>query len=191
MTVDQQRQAFVAQLLGMTGNTKRTKLWDEFGYPRRIDFNQFYKVYKRFALGNAAVERIIEKCWEDYPTVIEGAESEEATTETSWEKEVKAFLTKNWQSIIEADRRNLVGRYSALILQVADGKQWHEPIEDGSLSNLGIRGLVKFIFVTPHRWIGKEKWVTEKKSLNKWKDVKVYDTNDLEQWLEQSLPAQS
>lgn len=145
MTVDQQRQAFVAQLLGMTGNTKRTKLWDEFGYPRRIDFNQFYKAYKRFALGNAAVERIIEKCWEDYPTIIEGAESEEATTETSWEKEVKTFLTKNWQSIIEVDRRNLVGKYSALILQVADGKQWHEPIEDGSLTNLGVRGLVKFI----------------------------------------------
>lgn len=50
---------------------------------------------------------------------------------------------------------------------------------------------ITFIFVTPRRWTSKEKWVRDKKSLNKWKDVRVYDANDLEQWLEQSLPAQS
>ncbi|WP_273397637.1 helix-turn-helix transcriptional regulator [Actinobacillus porcinus] len=50
---------------------------------------------------------------------------------------------------------------------------------------------ITFIFVTPRRWIGKEKWVRDKKSLNKWKDVRVYDASDLEQWLEQSLSTQS
>ena len=48
---------------------------------------------------------------------------------------------------------------------------------------------ITFIFVTPRRWPGKDKWIQQKKDLNKWKDVRVYDANDLEQWLEQSLPA--
>ncbi len=50
---------------------------------------------------------------------------------------------------------------------------------------------ITFIFVTPRRWPGKNKWVQQKKALNKWKDVRAYDASDLEQWLAQSLPAQS
>ena len=50
---------------------------------------------------------------------------------------------------------------------------------------------ITFIFVTPRRWPGKNKWVKQKKALNKWKDVRAYDASDLEQWLAQSLPAQS
>ncbi len=43
-----------------------------------------------------------------------------------------------------------------------------------------------FIFVTPRIWRDKEKLVQEKKNENYWKDVKVYDARDLEQWLEQA-----
>ncbi len=43
-----------------------------------------------------------------------------------------------------------------------------------------------FIFVTPRIWTDKEKWVSEKKNENFWKDVKVYDARDLEEWLEQA-----
>ncbi len=40
------------------------------------------------------------------------------------------------------------------------------------------------------RWAGKEDWVKAKKAERLWKDVRAYDASDLEQWLEQSLPAQ-
>lgn len=50
---------------------------------------------------------------------------------------------------------------------------------------------ITFIFVTPRRWPSKNKWVQEKKTTNKWKDVRVYDSSDLEQWIAQSLAAQS
>lgn len=50
---------------------------------------------------------------------------------------------------------------------------------------------IAFIFVTPRRWPGKEAWVKEAKAAGHWKDVRVYDASDLEQWLEQSLPAQA
>ena len=44
-----------------------------------------------------------------------------------------------------------------------------------------------FIFVTPRIWTKKDDWVTEKKAENHWKDVKVYDSVDLEQWLDNAL----
>ncbi len=49
-----------------------------------------------------------------------------------------------------------------------------------------------FVFVTPRNWSNKSKtdWVKDKKSGKEWKDVSVLDANDLEQWLEQSIPAQ-
>ncbi|MCD0478899.1 hypothetical protein LPB90_10550 [Chryseobacterium sp. LC2016-29] len=44
-----------------------------------------------------------------------------------------------------------------------------------------------YIFVTPRLWTKKEDWVAEKKAENYWKDVKVYDSVDLEQWLDNTL----
>ncbi|MDD4992592.1 MAG: hypothetical protein PHR83_10195 [Paludibacter sp.] len=45
-----------------------------------------------------------------------------------------------------------------------------------------------FIFVTPRLWTKKVDWIAEKKAENHWKDVIVYDSIDLEQWLDISLP---
>ena len=50
---------------------------------------------------------------------------------------------------------------------------------------------ITFVFVTPRRWVGKEAWVKGAKADGIWKDVRAYDCSDLEQWLEQSLPAQA
>ena len=47
-----------------------------------------------------------------------------------------------------------------------------------------------FIFVTPRKWNSKKKWVEEKLQLGDWKEVRVYDASDLEQWLEQSTSTQ-
>ena len=45
---------------------------------------------------------------------------------------------------------------------------------------------ITFIFVTPRRWSGKKRWITEKKNLQEWKDIRAYDASDIEQWVEQS-----
>ncbi len=41
-----------------------------------------------------------------------------------------------------------------------------------------------FVFVTPRRWANKDEWETNKKSEGIWADVRAYDADDLEQWLE-------
>jgi transcriptional regulator with XRE-family HTH domain len=41
-----------------------------------------------------------------------------------------------------------------------------------------------FIFVTPRKWQNKADWVEGKAKLKKWKEVRVYDSATLEEWLE-------
>ena len=48
-----------------------------------------------------------------------------------------------------------------------------------------------FIFVTPRRWPGKNAWKEAQAAKKQWKDVLVWDSSDLEQWMEQSIPAQA
>ena len=48
-----------------------------------------------------------------------------------------------------------------------------------------------FMFVTPRNWPGKDSWADEKRARGEWKDVRAFDASDLEQWLEQSIPAQT
>ena len=47
-----------------------------------------------------------------------------------------------------------------------------------------------FIFVTPRHWPGKTDWVTRKRQTGDWKEVRAFDSGDIEQWLEESIPAQ-
>ena len=52
------------------------------------------------------------------------------------------------------------------------------------------REQMTFVFVTPWNWPGKTNWVKDNKAKSRWKDVRAYDSCDLEQWLEQSIAAQ-
>lgn len=47
-----------------------------------------------------------------------------------------------------------------------------------------------FIFVTPRNWPGKTAWEKRKNEARDWKAIRAFDASDLEQWLEQSVPAQ-
>ena len=61
-------------------------------------------------------------------------------------------------------------------------------------ARLGIPDVQKkrltFVFVTPREWPGKKKWAADRRSLRLWKDVRAYDADDLEQWIEQCVPVQ-
>lgn len=52
------------------------------------------------------------------------------------------------------------------------------------------RAMRTFVFVTPRNWPGKTAWVKEKNAAGDWKAVRALDASDLEQWLEESIPAQ-
>lgn len=130
---------------GRNGNVKRTKLWDEFGYPDALTFDNFYRQYRRGSTGFAAVHKLLDSCWMDRPTIIDGDEDRESTKTTPWEKSVTKLMKKHWAKIKDADRRNMVGRYSALLIQVKDNRDWSEPVDVALVQRLGSAALVKLI----------------------------------------------
>ena len=130
---------------GQPGNTKRTKLWDEFGYPNNLEFDRYYRAYERNAVAYAAVHKLLDACWTDNPTIIDGEEAKEATKTTEWEKAVTKLLKKHWPKIKDADRRNLVGRYSALLIQFRDGREWSKPVDKMVVARLKDKSIVKLI----------------------------------------------
>ena len=51
--------------------------------------------------------------------------------------------------------------------------------------------MTAFVFVTPRRWHGKEQWLRDNRTKGNWRSVHVLDSSNIEQWLEQSIPAQA
>jgi hypothetical protein len=101
--------------------------YDDFGWPKDLEFNILYTMYRRNGMGKAAVEKTIEKTWQDMPMFIENADPKETPTEADLRKKFEKILF--WQNVSEADRRSLVGGYGGLILRLADGKQFVEPVD--------------------------------------------------------------
>lgn len=132
------------QSLG-TGNTKRPRIWNEFGWPENLTFDDFYRLYDRNALGGAAVDRYISGCWIDYPEIFEGDEEADQDGSTDWDKSLNKLLKKHWEQVVEADKRNLVGRYSGLIIQIKDNRHWNEPVDTSIVKKLKDKAIVRLI----------------------------------------------
>ena len=43
---------------------------------------------------------------------------------------------------------------------------------------------VSFVFATPRKWTNKHEWCERKRELGKWRDVRVHDSTNLEEWLD-------
>ena len=48
-----------------------------------------------------------------------------------------------------------------------------------------------FVFVTPRRWPRKQEWEDARRAEGRWRDIRALDASDLEQWLAQSIAAQT
>jgi len=129
----------------LSGNTKRDRIYEEFGYPKELNFSHFYNMYERNAIASASVDRLIDGCWEDYPEVFEGDKQKDAEGVTGWDKTIAKILKKWFPVIKEADKRGVIGSYSAILIQVRDSKGWSEPIDGNTLRHSKENGLVRFI----------------------------------------------
>lgn len=130
----QHRREYLARL-GFGGiDNKRRKAWQEYGYKNDLCFADYLALYDRGGVAHGAVQRLVEKCWETLPWVIEGDEYDDKRPETPWEKSLRMLLksVKAWHQFADGDRRRLVGHYSGLLLQIADGRRWDQPAVPGS-----------------------------------------------------------
>jgi len=125
-------------LAGLFGalDTKRPTAWTQYGYPDQITFDRLLTAYKRGGAGKGAVHRLLSGCWQRLPRIKQAkADSDGKKTgakdDTPWEKAVAKLMKDigGWAKLRDFDRRNMVGRYAALIYRVGDGKALREPLE--------------------------------------------------------------
>lgn len=136
----------LASAIGLNTNNKHDHYGD-FGWPSNITFNDFHKMYRRNGLAAAAINKTKLKTWQDDPQLWET----ETEAETSLEADVRRWVTdlRLWHHFAEADKRSMVGGYAGLILRIADGRRFDQPV--GQVS--GLEGLVELIPV----WRGQIK----------------------------------
>ena len=115
---------------GMGMDAKRNSAWCEYGFKENLEYRDFYNLYRRGGVAHGAVEKIVTTCWKTAPWVIEGDEQDGAKNETAWERQLKAISMggRLWRWLAEADRRRLVGRYSAVLIHVRDSQPWDKPV---------------------------------------------------------------
>ncbi|MDV3385322.1 hypothetical protein NX009_25615 [Klebsiella pneumoniae] len=51
-SIDRERMRYVNALFNGTSNTKRQRLYQEFGYPKELCFDDFYRAYRRNAIAS-------------------------------------------------------------------------------------------------------------------------------------------
>jgi hypothetical protein len=137
---EQTRMEYFSQFLGL--DAKRTSAWTQYGYKDTLTFTDYFTAYERTGSGHGAVHRILDKCWEAFPTIYEGDEpaADDQRAPTAFERAVKSVLSDPillvTNKLKDFDRRNMVGRYSGLLYQVADGGLWSSPLGKGKLIRL-------------------------------------------------------
>lgn len=100
--------------------------YTDFGYPEQVTFDQLKKMYDRNDLAKAAVKKTTEKTFQNLP-VIQRGEAEDADVAEAFDR--LGF----WDKLADTDEYAQVGGYAGLVLRIADGKRFHEPV-DGSHS---------------------------------------------------------
>lgn len=149
------RMGLMAPTMGL--DNKRHSAWCEYGFPEQVTYENLYALYRRGGIAHGAVEKLVGKCWQTNPELIEGDDADESKDETPWEKSAKKVFTKRlWRAFAEADRRRLVGRYAGILLHINDSRKWEQPVVRGkSLKKVTIA------------WAGSltvSQWVTDENS---------------------------
>ncbi|MFZ5162296.1 anti-CBASS protein Acb1 family protein [Enterobacter hormaechei] len=124
------RMGVMAPTMGL--DNKRHSAWCEYGFPEQVTYENLYALYRRGGIAHGAVEKLVGKCWQTNPEIIEGDDADESENETAWENKSKqVFNNRFWRSFAEADRRRLVGRYAGILLHIRDEKDWSLPVTKG------------------------------------------------------------
>lgn len=115
-------------------NAPKHDHYKDFGYPTDLKFDDLYRIYLRNGVAHAAVEKTIDKTWQDKPFLQEAERDGSQGTiakETALEKEIRLRFDdlRVWMHLSEADRRSMVGRYAGVILRLADSKRFAEPVD--------------------------------------------------------------
>lgn len=114
----------------------------------------------------------------------------EATRQLAFPSGDSSFVP-GWDGVLSSERGNAwipagSSRWEIGCDQDVPGKADREYQKRTKQIDVDERLACTFVFVTPRRWTKKKEWIAEQNAKNEWADVRAYDADDLEQWLEQS-----
>lgn len=112
----------------ISGDSKHECLYDEFGYPVNVDYYMARRAYERVGIAKGAIHFLHDKAFESNPEVYEGEEDKKEKSSNEKQFDLFAKKTKLWRAYKTACIRRSIGNYSALIVQIADGKNWDQPV---------------------------------------------------------------
>lgn len=91
-------------------------IYAEYGYPEKVEFQQFWNMYRRFGIARTGVELPVDTGWMNDPVIT--SDSQEFVSE--FKKLAKR--TKLWSRLRALDTYQRVGQYAGLFLRIRDGK---------------------------------------------------------------------
>lgn len=112
----------------------------DYGWKEDLSFEDFHRMYSRSSLATAGVDKTIAKTWEEMPALWESEKPKQSPDE----KVIDEHFNKRkiWRSLMDADRRSMVGAYAGAIILLRDGQRLQEPV--GRVPG-GIKGLAGII----------------------------------------------
>jgi len=116
---------FLARVVGLSSKHNH---YEDFGWPEQVTFWQLYKMYERNDLASAAVRKTTEKTFQNLPVILSSEGGDE-------DPEIAAAFDRLgfWDKLTDADEYAQVSGYAGIVLRIADGKRFNEPV-DGALS---------------------------------------------------------
>lgn len=114
---------FLSRVVGLSSKHDH---YTDFGWPENVTFWQLHKMYERNDLAKASVKKTTEKTFQNLPVILR---NDIEDTELSDAFDRLGF----WDKLADLDEYAQVGGYSGLVIRIADGKSFAEPI-DGSVS---------------------------------------------------------
>lgn len=116
---------------GFGGGTGKHDYNKDFGFPDVLNFDAAFQMYRRNGIARAAVDKTAAKTWQTLPYLQEfQRDAGDEVPETVLEQAIRTRFDdlRVWQALKDCDRRFLVGRYSGLILRIADGLTLDQPV---------------------------------------------------------------
>lgn len=117
-------------------------IYDALGYPKDLNFEDYYVRYKRQDIAKAVIDRPVGASWKGKLQVIENASAKKTKFEKSWVKLYKELGLKN--VLMRADRLASIGRYGVILLGLNDVKN-----NEGFAKPVRKNGRLKLIYTKP------------------------------------------
>ena len=110
-------------------------IYKDFGYPETVTFSNLWNMYRRFGVAKGVVDILVDLTWVDAPAIV--------SDNQQFMDEFQLLVDKKylWSRLKGLDKRQRVGRYAGMFVQVRDGRMPNEPV--GMLN--GIESIVKLV----------------------------------------------